>query len=523
MAEGAEQYRREREKKADALRELGVDPYGAPFSPTHTVAAARALAPDPVDGDEQPRGGRVRVAGRIGNLRKAGGKLMFATLFDRSRGELYLRQRAAGEEDLDDAEHKKLRGIQLFLQRGALGDGAWAVVKNLNLADWIGVAGEVGRTKTGEVSVFVDEIAVLGKTMLPPPQQAGASSGELGAETRQRRRYLDLMMSDASLATFLTRSKLIAGMRRFFLEREFLEVETPMLHAVLGGAAARPFATHHNALDMDLYLRIAPELHLKRLIVGGLEKVFEINRNFRNEGLSPRHNPEFTMIEWYQAFSDHVEQMDVVEELVRGLADEILGTRTLEFDDATIDLDRPFRRLTYREALREFANLDYEDRDAVRARAVELGFDPPTFATWERLANEVWEAEVEPHLVQPTFITEQPTWLTPLCRTPSDDPMRTLRFELFVANMELGNAYSELNDPDLQRRRFAEQLEEATEARDDEAGVAGGKVDEDYCLALDHGLPVCGGVGLGVDRLAMLFTGATTIRDVILFPAMKPE
>lgn len=523
-AQSADQYRLARQEKAKRLRDLGEDPYGRPWQPDRSIAAARALVPTWIEGAErQPRGPRVRLAGRIGNLRKASGKLSFATLFDRSRAELWLAQRAAGTADLDGPDAKKDRGIQLFLDKRALGD-RFELVGGLDLADWIGVAGEVGRTNTGEATLFVDELTVLGKSLLPPPHQAGASREELQPEIRQRHRELDLMMSDGALATFLLRSRLVSALRSFFTTRDFLEVETPMLHGVLGGAAARPFTTHHNALDCDFFLRIAPELHLKRLIVGGLERVFEVNRNFRNEGLSTRHNPEFTMVEWYQSYADHRMMMDLTEELFRHLADTVLGSRRLRYAGLEIDLDRPFRRLSYHQALRDLGGLDYDDRAAVTAKARGLGLDPADFPTYDRLANEVWEEVVEPHLEQPTFITDQPTWLTPLCKVHPDNPGKTLRFELFIARMEIGNAYSELNDPDQQRDRFAQQQVEAAAAKDDEAGVslAEGGIDQDYCTALDHGLPVTGGQGLGIDRLAMLFTDRPTIRDVILFPALRP-
>lgn len=524
MGSEQDQYRKARQDKMAVLRECGVDPFGVCFEPSHSIAEARALAPDFLpDTEQQPNGGRVRIAGRVGNIRKAGGKLVFATLFDRSRADIYLAQQRAGLGDLDAAEHKKERGIQLFCERAAIGEEQWPVIKRgLDLADTLGVEGWVRRTKTGEISVFVERLVVLGKALLPPPQQAGASSGVLSAELRQRHRELDLMMNDAALATFVTRSRLIASVRRFFVERGFLEVETPMMHPVLGGAAARPFVTHHNALDRDLYLRIAPELYLKRLIVGGLEKVFELNRNFRNEGLSPRHNPEFTMIEWYQAYADYGVMMELTEALFRALADELLGSRRLRIGTLEIDLDQPFRRLSYHQALSELGGLAYDDHQAVTAKARELGLDPGDFATYDRLANEVWEAVVEPHLDQPTFITDQPTWLTPLCRQHRERPELTQRFELFINRMELGNAYSELNDPDLQRQRFRDQLDEARAAADDEAGCDE-TIDDDYCAALDHGLPVCGGQGIGIDRLVMLFTGQESIRDVILFPAMRPH
>jgi lysyl-tRNA synthetase class 2 len=270
-------------------------------------------------------------------------------------------------------------------------------------------------------------------------------------------------------------------------------------------------------------MRIAPELYLKRLIVGGMERVFELNRNFRNEGISPRHNPEFTMIEWYQAYADHSQLMDLSEEIFRCLADEVLGTRILRFGDFTIDLDKPWRRFTYHEALRELGGLDYADQAAVTAKARALGIQLDDHPTYDRLANAVWEEVVEPHLIEPTFITDQPTWLTPLCKARPQDPNRSMRFELFMARMEIGNAYSELNDPDVQRTRFAEQVAEATAAGDEEAGVVAEQIDLDYCTALDYGLPVCGGQGIGIDRLVMLFAGQVNIRDVILFPTMRPQ
>jgi lysyl-tRNA synthetase class 2 len=525
MNEASDQYRAVRVQKAQRLREAGMDPFGRPFSPTHSVAQARALVPaqEPAaEGGESPRSEPVRLAGRIGNLRESGGKLVFATLFDRSRAEVYRQQRLAGRSDLDSAEAKKERGIQLFCDFKSLGEQRWNVVRNLDLADWVGVTGRIGRTKRGEISLFVEDVVVLGKTLLPPPHQAGADSGELSDEVRARQRYLDLMMSDGSLDAFITRSRLVSGIRSFFTARDFLEVETPMMQPIPGGASARPFVTHHNALDLDLYLRIAPELYLKRLLVGGMERVFELNRNFRNEGISIRHNPEFTMIEWYQAYADHHVMMDLSEQLFRHLADEVLGTRILRFAEHTIDLGQPWRRFSYHQALRELGGLDYDDRAAITAKARELGLTLDDFPTYDRLANEVWEAVVEPHLVQPTFITDQPTWLTPLCKAHPDDPTKTMRFELFMARMEIGNAYSELNDPDVQRQRFSAQVDEASKAGDEEAGIIGGAIDQDYCTALDHGLPVCGGQGIGIDRLVMLFTGRCNIRDIILFPTLRP-
>ena len=518
IAADQNEYRAARAANAAKVRALGQDPYGSRYAVTHSCVAARALAgPAP----DSPHSEPVRLAGRIGNLRNSG-KLLFATLYDRSRADAYRQQTLAGRAEIDGAEAKKERGIQLFVDLKSVGEAGWKIVEALDLADWIGVEGRVGRTRRGEISLFVTSLTVLGKAMLPPPHQAGADAGELSEEVRSRQRYLDLMQSDASLDVFVTRSRLVAEIRRFFTDRQFLEVETPMMQPIPGGAAARPFVTHHNALDMDLYLRIAPEMYLKRLLVGGLERVFELNRNFRNEGISPRHNPEFTMIEWYMAYADHRQLMDLSEELFRVLADRVLGTRKLKWGEFAIDLDKPFRRFTYHEAMKTLGGVDYADTAAVEAVCRKMGRDPKDFATYDRMANEVWEHLVEPHLTEPTFITDQPTWLTPLCKAHPEDPAKTLRFELFMCRMEVGNAYTELNDPDVQRARFGAQVAEATAAKDKESGIVDGKIDEDYCTALDHGLPACGGQGIGIDRLVMLFTGRTNIRDVILFPTMRP-
>jgi len=515
-------YRAARLANAQRLRALGQDPFGTAFEPTHSVAQARALCPEATEGNQHPRSAEVVLAGRVGNIRGSG-KLIFATLFDRSRADLYHQQVLAGETDLGSADKTKVRGIQLFCDFKVLGESGFDILKQLDLADWIGVHGRVGRTQRGEISVFVTEVRILGKALLPPPHQAGASDGELAPEIRARQRYLDLMMNDASLHTYVLRSRIIAAVRGFFTSRDYLEVETPILQTVPGGATARPFVTHHNALDLDLYLRIAPELYLKRLLVGGMERVFEIGRNFRNEGISLRHNPEFTMIEWYAAYADHRGMMDLTEALLVHLCDTVIGSRVITFGEHTVDFGKPWRRLSYHQALRELGGLEYDDQAAVTAKARELGISLDAFPSYDRLANAVWEAVVEPHLITPTFITDQPTWLTPLCRAHPDNPAATQRFEAFVCRMEIGNAYTELNDPDIQRQRFHEQQTEAAVAKDEEAGVLAGTIDEDYCTALDHGLPTCGGQGIGIDRLVMLLTGSTSIRDVILFPTMKPH
>ncbi len=452
-------------------------------------------------------GGEVRVAGRIMTMRLMG-KAAFAHLSD------------------------GLRRLQVYVRKNDVGDQAWELYQKLDLGDWIGVSGFLFITKTGELSLHVSHLQFLAKALLPMPDKY---HGVQDKELRYRQRYVDLIASGAvherapgeltSREVFDRRAQIIREIRRYFDDRGYIEVETPMLSPLATGAAARPFVTHHNALDIDLYARIAPELYLKRLIVGGFEKVYEINRNFRNEGLSYKHNPEFTMLEWYQAYSDFNDLMDLTEELITMLVDKVCGTRRIVYQDHVIDFDQ-WQRLTMREAV-----LKYWPDDSTRpsleglmerrqledaAAALDLGFDPKL--NDGQLLGEIFEHLVEPHLIHPTFITEFPTELSPLSKQKADDPRFVERFELYVANMEIANAFSELNDPAEQRRRFEEQMTQR-ERGDEEAMV----MDEDYIRALSYGMPPTGGEGIGIDRLVMILTNQRSIRDVILFPHMRPE
>ncbi len=452
-------------------------------------------------------GGEVRIAGRIMTMRLMG-KAAFVHLSD------------------------GLAALQVYIRKNDVGDAAWELYQKLDLGDWIGVAGYLFITKTGELSVHVTRMNFLTKALLPMPDKY---HGVTDKELRYRQRYVDLIASGASherlpgeltsREVFERRAMIVREVRRYFDDRDFVEVETPMLSPLATGAAAKPFVTHHNALDIDLYARIAPELYLKRLVVGGFERVYELNRNFRNEGISYKHNPEFTMLEFYQAYADFNALMDLTEELFKLLADKTCGTRQVPFKDHIIDFDN-WQRLTMREAV-----LKYWPHDATRptadglmerqpledaAAALDMGFDPKL--NNGQLLGAIFEHLVEPHLIHPTFITEFPTELSPLSKQKADDPRFVERFELFIANMELANGFSELNDPVEQKRRFEEQMNQRA-GGDEEAMV----MDEDYIRALSYGLPPTAGEGIGIDRLAMILTNQHSIRDVILFPHMRPE
>jgi lysyl-tRNA synthetase, class II len=437
---------------------------------------------------------RVAVAGRM-MLKRVMGKACFATLQDMSgRIQLYVTLDGVGAEALDAFKH-------------------W------DLGDIVGATGVLFKTKTGELSVKCDSVRLLAKALRPLPEKF---HGMTDQEQRYRQRYVDLITNPAARDVFVKRSQAVQAIREFFVAREFLEVETPMMHPIPGGAAARPFATHHNALDMELYLRIAPELYLKRLVVGGLEKVFEINRNFRNEGISTRHNPEFTMLEFYQAYADYCDLMDLTEVLLRDVARAVCGTTTLVYQGETIDLAQPFERLTMAQAIQrhngEYAAFDLADaatlKRALRAFPVEV-FDSDGVGL---LQLKLFEATTEDKLVQPTFIVAHPTDVSPLARASDADPAVTDRFELFITRREIANGFSELNDPEDQAARFQAQAS-AKEAGDEEAMY----YDADYVRALEYGLPPTAGEGIGIDRLVMLLTDTPSIRDVILFPQLKPE
>lgn len=408
--------------------------------------------------------------------------------------------------------------IQLYLQSNVLGD-TYDAFKRWDVGDIVGVEGTLMRTKAGELSVKVVSLRLLTKSLRPLPDKW---HGLADVEQRYRQRYVDLIVTPESREVFLKRTRVVSAIRRWLDTRRFLEVETPMMHYIAGGASARPFTTHHNALDLDLYLRVAPELYLKRLVVGGFERVYEINRNFRNEGVSTRHNPEFTMLELYVAYATHVEVMDLTEDLIRDVAREAVGVDVVDWDGNTIDLGRPFRRWKLEEAVREcnpeITTTDCRDREALAVHCERLKIHvKPTYG-WGKLLLEIFEKTVEPDLTQPTFITHYPVEVSPLARESDTEPGITDRFELFIGGKEMANGFSELNDPEDQAARFRAQVK-AKESGDDEAM----HYDADYIRALEVGLPPTGGLGVGVDRLVMLLTGSTSIRDVLLFPYMRPE
>jgi lysyl-tRNA synthetase, class II len=480
-----------RRVKLQALRDAGEEPYRSRFDVTHRSAElGDAYAELPAGEDS---GDVVSVAGRL-VARRDQGKLAFLVIRD-------------GSGDL-----------QLFCRKDALGDEEFERVLALDIGDWIGASGTVMRTRRGELSVAPTAVLLLSKSLRPLPEKF---HGLTDVETRYRQRYVDLIVNPEVRETFRTRFRVISAIRRYMEARGFLEVETPMLHPIPGGATARPFVTHHNALDMELYLRIAPELYLKRLLVGGFERVFEINRSFRNEGVSVRHNPEFTMIEWYQAFADLHDMMDLTEGLIRTVAEEVLGTTTVTYQGTQIDFGSPWRRATMIELTSEAAGEDVSfRRELGELRALCVKHGVPCEDVWGKgkLITELFEKLVEHTLEQPTFVLEYPLETSPLARKKPDEPYLTERFELIVVGRELANAFSELIDPVDQRERFAAQM--AAKARGDEETMG---YDEDYLRALEYGMPPAGGEGIGIDRLAMLLTDSASIRDVLLFPHLRPE
>jgi lysyl-tRNA synthetase class 2 len=450
-------------------------------------------------GEKEPaeietRNVRVKVAGRM-MTRRVMGKASFAHLQDMSGL------------------------IQVYVTRDAVGEARYEDFKKWDIGDIVGAEGTLFKTKTGELSIKVDDIRLLAKSLRPLPEKY---HGLTDTETKYRQRYLDLIMSEVARNTFRTRTAIVRYIRRFLDERGFLEVETPMMQVIPGGAAARPFVTHHHALDMSLFLRVAPELYLKRLIVGSFEKVYEINRNFRNEGLSTRHNPEFTMLEFYQAYADYHDLMNLTEEMLRSLAQIVLGTETITYQGEQYDFSKRFRRMTLRESVLHYnPDIQEADLDAVEAlRAIAGRLQLPVKNTYGtgKLQLEIFEKTVETKLKDPTFITSYPTEVSPLARRNDMDPSITDRFELFVGGREIANGFSELNDAEDQAERFRKQVQEK-EAGDEEAM----HFDEDYIRALEHGMPPTAGEGIGIDRLVMLFTDSASIRDVLLFPHMRPE
>ena len=482
-----------------ALVERGVAAYPHAFDTTTTVSALVAEHGDKTQEDLQAIAPGPRVGGRVLSIRSFG-KALFLVISDgTARVQVYIRKDSVSERD-------------------------FAIATHLDFGDQVGVEGTLFRTKTNEFSIWARGVEFLAKCFLPLPEKW---HGLQDVETRYRQRYLDLIVNPESRRVFETRSRMIKAMRDFYTARGFLEVETPMLQPIAGGALARPFKTHHNALDMPLYLRIAPELYLKRLVVGGMERVFEINRNFRNEGVSTQHNPEFTMLESYEAYADYEAVMAMIEALCVEVATTITGSDTLEFRGHTIAMRAPFRRLNLREAAAARASerlgdavtvADLRDREKAAAVAERLGIEIPKGAGAGKIATEVFERLWEDSMIQPTYVHDFPTEVSPLAKQRDDDPDTVERFELYIGGFEVANGFSELNDPAEQRRRFEEQLDQRA-AGDAEAH----QMDDDYIRALEFGLPPTGGVGVGIDRLAMLLTNSPSIRDVILFPLMRPR
>jgi lysyl-tRNA synthetase class 2 len=483
----------QRRKKLDELRAMGIDPYPARCTPGDFAETLHREIGDLPAEEVEALARKTRVAGRVMALRKFG-KSVFAHLQD-----------ATGK-------------IQAYFRKDLLSEEDFALLKKLDIGDVIGAGGTLFRTRTGELTVQADSLTLLAKSLRPLPEKW---HGLKDVEQRYRQRYLDLMVNPSVRETFLTRARLISVIRDFFTARGYLEVETPMMQPIPGGATARPFKTFYNALDMEVYLRVAPELYLKRLIIGGFDRVFEINRNFRNEGLSREHNPEFTMLEFYQAWADYTVLMDLTEELFRELARKVAGSEKIVYQGREIDFTPPWTRLSLVESLTTVAGLDREkvrDPAFLTAKAEELGIPLDQGYEPERLQVEIWERLVEPTLVDPTFVIDFPTSVSPLAKCRTDRPDLVERFELFIAGKEVANAFSELNDPLDQRARFQKQVAER-EAGDEEAQ----RMDEDYLRALEYGMPPTGGEGIGIDRLVMLFTDSANIRDVILFPQLRRD
>jgi lysyl-tRNA synthetase class 2 len=482
-----EKVQADRQVKLQKIRELGIDPYGGRYDTAAAVAAVLARYKD----DAAPQS--ADVAGRLILIRDMG-KMMFAHLRDQTGS------------------------MQIALRKDALdgGEKGWALAKLLDLGDIVAVAGKVQRTKTGEITVWAERLTLLCKSLSPMPEKF---HGLQDVEIRYRQRYLDLMTNPASAAVFAKRIAIVEFIRAALKNRGFVEVETPVLQPIYGGGAARPFTTHHNSLDANLFLRISPELYLKRLLVGGMERVFEIGRNFRNEGLDARHNPEFTMLELYQAYGDYQVMMEITEELIVGAASAVAGGTKLPFGEIELDFAPPWPRAKYEDLFQEHAGVSMRDAKAVRAKARQLGIEEANKDD-AVVVNDVFAAAVEPALARsnrPTFVIDYPADICPLTRRKADDPSIALRFELYIAGMEIANAYTELNDPAVQEANFRQQVKGEGDA------AAMRAMDEDFLAALRHGMPPAGGLGIGIDRVVMLLTGSPSIRDVVLFPLLRQQ
>jgi len=537
----------DRKTKLEKIRALGVDPYGARFTGVTPNAELQATAGRLTIETGQIREGEdaaFRAAGRV-VLHRDIGSLIFMTVRDwtgeiqygLSKKMILQATKQPGSEATEARKHEDAKAAQKDLFPDP--ETTWKLAKLLDLGDVVGAEGQLGRTKTGELTLWVTKLTMLSKALRPPPEKR---LGLTDTEARYRRRYVDLASNPDSQQVFLQRAQIIDYARQVLRDRGFIEVETPMLQPIYGGAAARPFLTHHNKLDMQLYLRISPELYLKRCLVGGLERVYEIGRCFRNEGISPRHNPEFSMLELYQAYADYHDMMDICEAIIGGAARDVIGSARISFGDAEIDYATPWPRLKYADLFGEHVGIPIDDIPAIRQRARDLkaeigGLKAETRDSGSEMGDlraeisdfrseadlddavvihTLFEHYVESKLINPTFVLDWPAALCPLTKRHPGDPDLALRFELFINGMELGNAYSELNDPAIQRQTLSRQLrgeEEETMA----------VPDEDYVEALECGLPPAGGLGIGLDRVAMLLTGSTTIRDVILFPLQRPQ
>jgi len=475
-----------RHEKIDELKSKGIDPFGQKFE--------RAQYADEIlNNFEQFQDKSVALAGRVMSKREHG-KASFAHVQDISGR------------------------IQFYIRQDDVGEDMYSIFNILDIGDLVGIEGSVFKTRRGEVTINVSNLKMLSKSLQPLPEKW---HGLKDVDLRYRKRYIDLIVNPEVRQVFVKRSKIIKAMRQFLDTKGFLEVETPTMHTIAGGATARPFTTHHNALDIDLYMRIALELHLKRLLVGGMEQVYEIGRVFRNEGISTKHNPEFTMLELYQAYSDYHDMMGLTEQMISYVAQETLGTQTITYQGEEINLAPPWNRITMVDAIKEYAEIDFDivtKQEEVDALIDKLDLQVDKGTARGKVINEVFEVYVEPHLMQPTFIMDYPIEVSPLAKKKKDDPNFTYRFEAFIYCRELANAFSELNDPIDQKERFLGQVADR-EAGDSEAHM----MDEDYVNALEIGMPPAGGLGVGIDRLVMLLTDAPSIRDVILFPTMRPK
>ncbi len=481
----------QRLEKLDKLRSLGINPYPHCYQRSHTAKQALALF-EQQEASQTPT--ELNLAGRIIAIRSMG-KISFITIQDGS-----------GK-------------IQLFFNRAVLGEEKYTILKEVDIGDIIGASGTLFRTKTGEITLQVVNFSMLSKALHPLPEKW---HGLVDIEARYRQRYLDLISNEDVMSLFVRRSSIIAAVRQFLHHRSFIEVETPVLQSVAGGAMARPFMTHHHALDRDLYLRIALELYLKRLIVGGMDRVFEIGRVFRNEGISTKHNPEFTMMECYQAYADYLDMMRLTEDMFSTVAQQVIGTTTVPCGDQTINLAPPWKRMTLRDAIREGSGIDFDDYpdiDSLQKKMRDMKMDVDMTKDRGRLIDELVSTCVEPHLIQPTFLYDYPIEMSPLAKRKRDDDHLVERFEAFIGGIEVANSFTELNNPLEQEERFKDQAHEHGKSADGEEEV----IDDDFVLALEYGMPPTGGLGVGIDRLIMILTDKQSIREVILFPQLKTK